>query len=104
MNIRQKKKMQKRNMKFRYDVDNRGWDFVRNVRISIYTNLYIEILSLVAKDEQIKINPINISRAGRDVLKTRDPIRKTSKAFSDKMNELIKERDRLECIKEGLII
>lgn len=104
MNIRQKKKMQKRNMKFRYDVDNRGWDFVRNVRISIYTNLYIEILSLATKDEQIKINPINISRAGRDVLKTRDPIRKTSKAFSDKMNELIEERDRLECIKEGLII
>lgn len=101
MNKRQKKKMQKRNMRFRYDLDNRGWDFVRNVRISIYTNLYIEILSLVIKDGQIKINPINIRRAGRDVLKARDPIRDTAEAFSDKMNELINERDHLKCIKIG---
>lgn len=98
MNKRQKKKIQNRNMKFHYDFYNRGWNFVRNVRISIYTNLYVEILSLVIKDGQIKINPINIRRVGRDVLKARDPIRDTSKAFSDKMNELIKER---ECIKIG---
>lgn len=103
MNKRQKKKMQKRYMKFRYDFNNWGWNFTRNVRISTYTHLYVEILSLVIKEGQIKINPMNIRRAGRYILKVQDPIRNTSKAFSDKIGELIKEQNRLECIKEGLI-
>ena len=95
MNIRQKKKLQNRDDQFHYRYSHWGRDQVHHMRLRVYTCAYTEILRFKVKDI-FTIDNKNIKRAGRYIIKPDLPIRKTSKSFYYRINELIQEQYRLE--------
>lgn len=112
MNKRQKKKLKNRDGVFHYGWSHWGWNKIKHVRYQVYAVAYLETMIFKMKPTSsdgdslcFSIRPSNFKRSGRYILRPHNPIRKTSKAFSDRIRELNNEYYLLMAIyKDNLIL